>query len=180
MSDSSLSLIQAEHDWLASLEDASSKITAEIGRAVPSGRAATPAEIASIIDYVQRCEDYFRSTYEHAALRLLELGHPKLFQRTQAIVADLRQSEQVYRQMHATALASQARIAQMQQKVSLAWVRAMEESMRTRQQVFDKHNRQWSANFNRTCVHCGYYLGDSYYHCDICPQCGRLLRGAVL
>lgn len=145
-----------------------------------SGRAATPAKIASILDYLQRCENYFRSNYEHAARRLLELGHPRLFQRMQVIVADLRQAEEVYKQMHASALASQAKIAHIQQEASQAWVQAMQESMRTRQQVFDKHNRQWSADFTKTCVHCGYYLGDSYYHFDICPKCGRLLRGAIL
>jgi LPS sulfotransferase NodH len=180
MTDSNSSLIQAEQDWLAWLEDANSKTTVELERAMPSGRAATPPEIASIIDYVQRCENYFRSSCEHAALRLLELGHPRLYQRMQAIVADLRQAEQVYKQMHASALASQAQIAHMQQEASQAWVQAMQESMRRRQQVFDNHNRQWSADFNKICVHCGYYLGDSYYHFDICPKCARLLRGAIL
>ena len=180
MADTDASLMQAENEWLASLENANSKTTAEISRALVGGHMATPGEIASIIDYVQRCENYIRSTYETAAIRLSELGHPKLFQRTQAIVAELRQAEQVYRQMHATAIKSEARIAQIQREASQAWVDAMRESMNTRQQIFDKHNRQWSADFKGTCVHCGYYLGNSYYNVDICPKCGRLLRGSIL
>jgi hypothetical protein len=171
---------ELEQSWSAALEQANTQITANIDHSMPHGRVATAAEIASIIDYVQRCEDYIRGTYEQVALRLKELGLSRLFERMQAIVSDLRGAEQVYKQMHSSALAAQEQITRIQQESAHAWIGAMEDTMKRRQDMFDQHNRQWSANFNKVCVHCGYSLGDSYYVYDICPKCGRLLRGALL
>ena len=155
MNDNS-SLMQTEQSWLRQLEEEDTQITANLNSAMPQGRVAIPTEIASIIDYIQRCEYHIRSTYEQPALRLNELGYSKLYQRVQAIVTDIRNTEQIYKKMYSSALAHQAQIANIQQGISNAWVDAIQVSMKNRQEVFDKTNKQWSANFTKSCVHCGY------------------------
>lgn len=178
--DNNLSPQQIESSWMTSLEDANNRISAELNRISPQGqRLSTPAELAAIIQYIQQCENYLRSTYEQAGLRLNQLGYPALFQRIQIIVNDLRGAENIYKEMHTSALANEEKLRLMQQEYSQEWAKTVQESINRRQEMFDKTHKQWSANFTESCVHCGYWLGDAYYNFEICPKCGRLLRGAI-
>ncbi len=178
--DNNLSPEQVELSWITSLEEANAKISSELERSRPQGqRIYAPTELAALINYIHQCENYLRSTYEQAGLRLNQLGYPRLFQRMQAIVDDLRGAEKIYKEMHASALASEENIRHMQQEYSQEWRKSIQESMKRRQDMFDKTHKQWSANFTQSCVHCGYWLGDAYYNFEICPKCGRLLRDSI-
>jgi len=162
---------QYEQRALSQLEKDYGTGIAHIGELVPSNVVLPPDKIVAIIDYVTCLERHLIS-YNPAALYLKNVGRPHLFDKLQQILSDFRQSKTIYVQMHDDALKSQGRIPP---QVSMDWLQGAQDALDRQQRAFDQSFRQGQAIFNNTCPYCNYYMGGAYF--DVCPQCGRLLRG---
>jgi hypothetical protein len=176
---SSEDLTQYEQRGLAQLEKDNGTGMGYISQLAPSNVLLPPDKIAAIVNYVADLERHFIS-YNPAALYLKNVGRPRLFDRLQRILNDLRQSKTIYVQMYEDALTTQQRTQAIPHQVSTDWLKATQDALDRQKQAFDQSFRQWQASFNHTCPYCNYYMGDSYFSTDICPRCGRLLRGGYL
>jgi hypothetical protein len=169
-------LIQVEQRWLNQLETDNHTGIGYIQGLTPAGQILSADKLAAIINYVTYLENYF-TAYISTALHLKTSGRMYLFDRLQQILADLHQCKAIYMQMYENALATQQRMQTIQQQVSTDWLKATQDVIERRRQVFDNSFKQWQAAFNHTCPYCNYYVGDAYFSTDICPRCSRLLRG---
>jgi len=167
---------QAEQRWLNQLETDNRTGLGYLQGLSPAGQVLSADKLAAIINYLTNLENHF-TTYTSGALYFKNSGRPSLFDRLQQILADLHQSKATYMQMYENALATQQRMQAIQQQVSADWLRGTQDVIDRRRQVFDNSFKQWQAAFNHTCPYCNYYVGDAYFSTDICPRCGRLLRG---
>ncbi len=169
-------LTHLEQQWLKQLET-DNRTAMDYAQGLLPGNQLLPAgKLAAIVNYMTSLESHF-TAYTSTALHLKSSGRPQLFGRLQQILADLRQAKTTYLQMYENALTAQQRRQAIQQQVSQAWLKATQDVIDRRKQVFDQSFRQWQAAFNHTCPYCNYYAGDAYFNTDICPRCGRLLRG---
>ena len=176
MSDNVPDLGQVEQQWLNQVETDNGTAIGHLQGLVPGNQALPPDKLAAIVNYVTQLENHF-ATYTPTALHMKSAGRPRLFDRLQQILADLRQSKTIYMQMYENALATQQRMQAIQQQVSADWLKATQAVIDRRKQVFDQSFKQWQSAFNHTCPYCNYYVGDAYFSTDTCPRCGRLLRG---
>lgn len=169
---------QLEQQWLASLEEQYRNGGAYLQNAIPANRAATPEEIAAVLAYLRQLDTWIQQSYGPTAQYLLGTGRPALSTRVAQVRADIEGAAARYMGMYQGAVASRQAIQQAQQQASQQWVQTQQDALARQQQVFDQANRQWTADFTRSCAHCNYYLGDWYYSTGRCPRCGWLLRGS--
>jgi hypothetical protein len=172
----SYDLIQVEQQWRNQLEKDNRTVIGYLEGMVQGNLTLPPEKIAAIVNYLTYLESYF-SSYTPTAINMKGSGYPQLFDRLQQILADIHQSKAIYTQMYENALTTHQRQEAIRQEVSTDWLKATQDAMNRRQQVFDQSFRQWQSAFNHTCPYCNFYVGDSYFSTDICPRCGRLLRG---
>lgn len=122
-----------ERIYLPMLEEEDTLNTANIGK---SG-AATSQQVASMIDYLQRCEKYFL-TYGDMAQYLNQAGRPQMLKRLNEILKDIRNAIQITKKMYQDTLSAEKSIYRIQQDMQ-------QEGFNTIRQVIKK---RWES-FNR-------------------------------
>src|SRR5581483_5679803 len=163
-----------EQQWLAQLEQSNQLGMSRVLALAPNDRAATVYELSSVIAYLGQLEGYF-SGYEAVALYLRSMGRPRLFDRLQQLLADLRQAKAIYTRSFRGAPAPSP--PPRSPSPAAPEVSALDDAMKRQQDAFDAHFAQWQSGFNKACAHCKNPLGDAYHHVAVCPHCGRFPKG---
>lgn len=167
---------QLEQQWLTQLEAQNQLTVTRHQNAFSGNRPATLQEITSWINYLHDQENLFR-TYEPMALYLKNAGFPRLSERVLQVIADVQGATKRYMEMYQSILDTQAKIGSIQQETNQTLINSQRLIVENRQRASEKSFKQWEATVTNSCPYCGYYLGDSYYANEVCPRCGRLLRG---
>jgi hypothetical protein len=162
---------------LKRLEDANNQTQAALS-AIASHAATTALtlqQITSAIGSIQRLESYCQS-FEPVAQYLKQAGLPQVSETIEQLAADLRGGEKLYKDMWGEAVNEQRKRGLISQGVNDQWLSTMQGVLERQQAAFQAQQKRWTADFSRSCVHCGQPLGDQYYNLAICPKCGLFLH----
>ena len=133
---------QYEQSCLDALEAQSKAALNWFQTALPSNRAATPAEIATVLQYAGQMAQYYAS-FEPIATQLATSGLTRLSQRLQQLESDLRTAQQTYWEIYQSAVGAIAATTEYQRQVQQDILKMQSDTIKHRQEVFDEMNQRF-------------------------------------
>jgi len=165
---------QLEQEWLTRLEEKYREAITYLESITGDDVRLTFEQLKASLDYLQDLVNYIY-TFNPMGFYLRDAGLPRLSERIVQFLFDLQGAYQtLVRKSQESSPASQS------MSPSTSWINIMNENIERQGKIFEESQRLWRANFTQTCVHCGDFVGNSYFTRKECPNCGRLLHGGYM